>query len=235
MSAQNDEENMARLQDDGEAVVERFKPTSGRFSGWAAVLLSAAVVVAMVAYLDEGFPAPAGGVALLLGALAWASMLRPALWVTEEHLVMRNLADTVHIRLAAIEEMAVRQVLAVRVGDQRFVSTVLGRTWRKALKSRMAGSPGTPPDTSPDTAAGARPDTRPDTPPGGGLREGMPYVDWAEHRLAELVDAARDRAGVAAGSEEQRALPDAVRREPALLPLAVVALAALLLLVSFFL
>ena len=45
-------------------------------------------------------------------------MLRPALWVTREHLVMRNLAETVHIRLAAVEEMAVRQVLAVRAADR---------------------------------------------------------------------------------------------------------------------
>ena len=127
---------MARLQDDGEAVVERFQPTSGRFSGWAAVLLSAAVVVAMVVYLDDGFPAWVGGVALLVGVLSWAAMLRPALWATEEHLVMRNLAETVHIRLAAVEELAVRQVLAVRAGDRRLVSTVLGRTWRKAMTSR---------------------------------------------------------------------------------------------------
>jgi hypothetical protein len=211
MSAQNGEETMARLQDDGEAVVERFQPTSGRFSGWAAVLLSAAVLVAMAAYLDDGFPAWVGGVALLVGVLSWASMLRPALWVTEEHLVMRNLAETVHVRLAAIEEMAVRQVLAVRAGDRRLVSTVLGRTWRKAVTSRRAPSPE------------------------DGTREGMRYVDWAEHRLRELVDAARDRAGVTAGSEEQRALPDAVRREPALVPLALIAVAAVLMVVSFFL
>jgi hypothetical protein len=211
MSAQNGEETMARLQDDGEAVVERFRPTSGRFSGWAAVLLSAAVLVAMVVYLDDGFPAWVGGVALLVGVLAWAAMLRPALWATEEHLVMRNLAETVHIRLAAVEELAVRQFLAVRAGDRRLVSTVLGRTWRRAMTSRR-------PPSSED-----------------GTREGMRYVDWAEHRLRELVDAARDRAGVTAGSEEQRALPDAVRREPALVPLALIAVAAVLMVVSFFL
>ena len=140
-----------------------------------------------------------------------ASMLRPALWATEEHLVMRNLAETVHIRLAAIEELAVSQVLAVRAGDRRLVSTVLGRSWRKAVKSRRAPSPE------------------------DGTREGMRYVDWAEHRLRELVDAARDRAGVTAGSEEQRALPDAVRRERALVPLALIAVAALLMVVSLFL
>jgi hypothetical protein len=212
MSAQNGEETMARLQDDGEAVVERFRPTSGRFSGWAAVLLSAAVLVAMVVYLDDGFPAWVGGVALLVGVLAWAAMLRPALWATDEHLVMRNLAETVHIRLAAVEELAVRQFLAVRAGDRRLVSTVLGRTWRRAMTSHRA--------------APASED---------GTREGMRYVDWAEQRLRELVDAARDHAGVTAGSEEQRALPDAVRREPALVPLALIAVAALLMVVSFFL
>ena len=49
---------------------------------------------------------------------------------------MQNMLETVHVRLAAVEEMAVRQVLAVRAGDRRLVSTVVGRTWRKALLSR---------------------------------------------------------------------------------------------------
>jgi hypothetical protein len=218
MSAQNDEDYMARLQDDGEPVVERFQPTSGRVTGWMAVLLGAALVVAMVVYLDEGFPVWVGGVALLVGVLAWAAMLRPALWATEEHLVMRNLGETVHIRLAAVEELAVRQVLAVRAGDRRFVSTVLGRTRRKAMMSRSGSTSGT------STASGE-----------DGPREGMPYADWADHRLRELVESARERAGVTAGSEEQRALPDAVRREPALVPLALIAVAALLLVVSVFL
>jgi len=211
MSAQNVEEIMARLQDDGEPVVERFQPTSGRLSGWAAVALSATIVLAAVVYRDQGFPVWVGAAALLVGVLAWASMLRPALWATEEHLVMRNLAETVHIRLAAVEEMVMRQVLAVRAGDHRLVSTVLGRTWRRTAATRR------------DPAAVEGP------------REGMKYADWAEHRLRELVDAARDRAGVTAGSVEQRALPDAVRREPARVPLALLGAAAVLLVVSFFL
>ncbi|MCP3424428.1 hypothetical protein NCI01_21725 [Nocardioides sp. STR3] len=211
MSAQNGEEIMARLQDDREAVVERFTPTSGRVSGWAALALSVTVVVAAVAYRDEGFPMWVGAAALLVGVLAWAAMLRPALWVTEEHLVMRNLGETVHIRLAAVEEMAVRQVLAVRAADRRLVSTVLGRTWRKTVTSRR------------------------DPSAADGPREGMGYVDWAEHRIRELVDAARERAGVTAGSREQLALPDAVRREPAAVPLALIGVALVLLVVSLFL
>ena len=203
---------MARLQDEHDTVVERFHATSGRVTGWLAVALAAVVVLAGLAYRDEGFPAWVTGAALLGGVVAWAAMLRPALWVTDEHLVMRNLAETVHIRLVAVEELAVRQVLAVRAGDRRYVSTVVGRSWRKAITSRRAGGVGEE-----------------------GPREGMPYADWAEHRLHELVDRARKDAGVRAGSKEQLALPDAVRREPAVLPLALIAAAAVVLLVSFFL
>lgn len=202
---------MARLQHDADAVVERFQPTSGRISGWLTVGLCAALVVAGVAYLDDGFPAWVAAGGLLVGVLAWAAMLRPALWVTEEHLVMRNLADTVHIRLAAVEEMAVRQVLAVRAADRRFVSTVVGRSWRKAIVSRRTH--------------GAD----------DGPRDGMAYADWAEHRLHELVDGARKGAGVRPGSREQLALPDPVRREHDVLPLSLIAVSGALLLLSLFL
>jgi hypothetical protein len=200
---------MARLQHDADAVVERFQPTSGRVSGWLTVAICAAVVVGGVAYLDDGFPAWVAAAGLLVGVLAWAAMLRPSLWATEDHLVMRNLAETVHIRLAAVEEMAVRQVLAVRADDRRFVSTVVGRSWRKAMLSRRR-------------------------PGEDGVRDGMSYADWAEHRLHELVDGARKAAGVRPGSREQLALPHAVRREPALVPIVLIATSCLLLLVSFF-
>ncbi|WP_210650367.1 hypothetical protein [Nocardioides sp. SYSU D00065] len=198
---------MAGRQDE---VVERFHATSGRLTGWLALLLAAAVLVAGLAYLDEGFPPWVAAAALLAGVAAWAAMLRPALWVTEEHLVMRNLAETVHIRLAAIEEMAVRQVLAVRAGDRRWVSTVIGRSWRKAIVARPASGPTTP-------------------------AEGMSYADFAENRLHELVDTARRAAGVRPGSSEQLALPDAVRREPAWLPIVLLAVAALVFAVTLFL
>ena len=192
---------MAPLQDDHTEVVERFHATSGRLSGWLTVVLAAVVVVAGLAYRDEGFPGWLTAAGLLLGVAAWAAMLRPALWVTGEHLVMRNLAETVHIRLAAVEEMAVRQVLAVRAADRRWVSTVVGRSWRKTVTTRRG--------------------------PAGesAITEGMPYADYVENRIHELVDAARSASGVRAGSPEQLALPDAVRREPAVVPLALLALA----------
>ncbi|RYB93152.1 hypothetical protein EUA93_01550 [Nocardioides oleivorans] len=200
---------MAPLQDGDNEVVERFHATSGRITGWLSVVVAALVAVAGVVYLDDGFPAWVAAAALLAGVLAWAAMLRPALWVTREHLVMQNMLETVHVRLAAVEEMAVRQVLVVRAGDRRLVSTVVGRTWRKALLARRG-------------------------PGSDRTREDMPYPDFVENRVYELVDAARTSAGVKAGSKEQLALPDAVRREPAMLTVSLVVASVLVLLVSFF-
>jgi hypothetical protein len=201
---------MARLQDDPKTPVERFHPTSGRVTGWMTVVVAAVVVVAGLAYLDEGFPGWVIGAALLVGVTAWAAMLRPALWATEEHLVMRNLAETVHIRLAAVEELAVRQVLAVRAADRRWVSTVVGRSWRKAIRTRHTSGTATPQD-------------------------GMPYAEFVETRLYALVDDARAAAGVKPGSTEQLALPEAVRREPALLPLGLIAASVVVLVVTLLL
>lgn len=201
---------MSPLQDGAESPVERFHPTSGRATGWMTVVLAAAVVVAGLAYVDDGFPDWVLGAALFVGVVAWAAMLRPALWATDEHLVMRNLAETVHIRLAAVEEMAVRQVLAVRAADRRWVSAVVGRSWRKAIVSRPA------PNASGETIP----------------LDGMPYADFVETRLHDLVDRARTAAGVRPGSTEQLALPDAVRREPAWLPLGLIAVSAAVLVVT---
>lgn len=204
---------MARLRQGHDTVVEKFHATSGHVTGWMAVVVAAVVVVAGLAYLDDGFPDWVIGAALVVGVLAWAAMLRPALWATGDHLVMRNLAETVHIRLAAVEEMAVRQVLAVRAADRRWVSTVVGRSWRKSITSRPS--------------SGASGDATP--------HADMPYADFVENRLHELVAAARSAAGVRAGSAEQLALPDAVRREPAWVPLGLVVASVVVLVVTLIL
>ena len=105
--------------------------------------------------------------------------------------------------------MAVRQVLAVRAGDRRWVSTVVGRSWRKAVTARPSAS--------------------------GEAREGMAYADFVETRLYDLVDQARRAEGVRPGSKEQLALPDAVRREPAWLPLGLMLASAVVLAVALLL
>lgn len=186
----------------GSEDVEHFHATSGRVTGWMTVVLAAVLVVAGVAYRHEGFPDWVVAGALLVGVLGWSSMLRPALWVRSgEVLVMQNMLETVEVRLAAVEELALRQVLAVRADDRRWISPVVGRTWRKAMTHKPAAD--------------------------SGPQEKMPYADYVEDRLRLLAEEARAAAGVRAGSPEQLALPGAVRRRPAWLPIALIALAAL--------
>lgn len=196
------------LSDDDE--VERFHATTGRVTGWMTVVLAAVVALTGAVYLDDGFPRWLIASAVLVGVLAWAAMLRPALWVRDDRLVMRNMVETIHIRLVAVEELAVRQVLAVRAADRRWVSTAVGRSLRKTMTSgrRRTG------------ALDGRSATT------------VKYVDFVEERLHRLVDEARTAAGIRPGSPEQLAVSDAVRRERAWVPIALIAVAAVALLVT---
>ena len=129
----------------GENVRERFEPTSGRMGGGLALLVAAVVVIGGFVELDEGFPPWGIAAGVLFAVLAWASVLRPALWVEDRALVMRNLFETVRVPLAAIDRVEVRQVLFVRVGDRRLASSVVGRPLRKiARRSRASRSEDAP-------------------------------------------------------------------------------------------
>jgi hypothetical protein len=184
-------------------VVEQFHPTSGRVTAVLVLVLAGVVVVAGV--VDAGsVPLPVIAAAVLAAVLAWASILRPALWATRDHLVMRNMLETVHVPLAAVEQVAVRQVLAVRVGDRRYVSTVVGRPLRKVM--RTPRSSGAPTDSSPSPE--------------------LPYADFVEQRLHTLMEEARTAAGVRSLSDEQLALAQDVRREPAWVPITLATAAA---------
>jgi hypothetical protein len=189
-----------------EEPVERFRPTSGRIIGVVALLIAASVLVIGLVDRDHGFPLPVMAAAVVAGIVVWAAMLRPRVWVTGEDLVMRNMLHSVWIPLAAIEQVAVRQVLAVSAGDRRFVSPAIGRSWRQAARS--VGS-------RKDAAALAQ-----------------SYPDFVEERIAQLAEAARAQAGVRLLSDEQLALASGVRRAWAWPEVVALAAAGLVLVVS---
>ena len=194
-----------------EQPVERFDPTSGRVTAVLVLVLAGVVVVAGT--VDTGsVPLPVMAGAALAAVLAWASMLRPALWATTEHLVMRNMLETIHVPLAAVEQLAVRQVLAIKVGEKRYVSTVVGRPLRKAMRTHRSGS-------SPVEDAASAP---------------LPYADFVEQRLHQLMEEARTAAGVESLSDEQLALAADVRREPAWVPIGLTVLSAVAFVASLF-
>ena len=187
----------------------RFRPTGGRIMGSLAVI--AALAVVGIAVSDPGVvPAVVVAGAVLLGVLGWATMLWPRVSVTAEDLVLRTMVDYQRLPLAAIEDLAVRQVLAVRVGGKRYVSTAIGKSWRKAM-------------------VGDKPDTRKDADKP--ITE-VAYADYVEQEIRNRMEHARAVAGVGLLSDEQLALGAGVRREPAWLPIGLIAVAVLGVLVS---
>jgi hypothetical protein len=166
-----------------EQVVEQFRPTSGRITGVLGLVLAGAVIV--VGLLDrDQFPILLVAIAALAAALIWASMLRPRLWVTDQHVVLRNMVTTTRIPLAAVEKVAVRQVVAIHAGDRRYVSPAVGRSLRQSLPTQKAKN---------QTALTS-------------------YPVFVEERLHHLVDEARVRSGVKPYSDEQLALAAQVER-----------------------
>lgn len=200
--------------------VEVFKPTSGRFLGVVGLLVCAAVVVIGLVDPGSGFGVTTMAVAVLVGVLVHGAMLKPVVRATDDELVMVNLFETVRLPLAGVESLAVRQVLAVLVGDKRYVSPAVGRTFRQALRK---------PRSTRELAM---------TPvPGEGLvaEEGMNYADFVEDRLRELATQARSRHRVTLGSPEQAALAAQVVRRPAFVQIGLAVLAGLVAVLSLLL
>lgn len=200
--------------------VEVFKPTSGRFLGVVGLLVCAGVVAIGLLDRDSGIGVTSIALAVLVGVLVHGSMLKPVVRATDDELEMVNLFETVRLPLAAVETVAVRQVLAVLVGDKRYVSPAVGRTFRQALRK---------PRSTRELAM---------TPvPGEGLvaEEGMNYADFVEDRLRELAAQARSRHRVKLGSSEQAALAAQVVRRPALVQIGLTVLAGAVVVLSLLL
>ncbi|WP_137293223.1 hypothetical protein [Nocardioides dongxiaopingii] len=189
---------------------ETFVPTSGRVQGVAVVLIGLACAV--LAVVGDG-PVTWWVVALGVGfaALGWAALLRPGVAVSDDTLVLRNIVHTVRIPLAAVEEVAVRQVLAVRAGERRYVSAAIGRGRRQLRRDDRAPRGG-----SGDVVRMAE----------------ESYGLFVEERIRQLAEQARATRGIKLYGPEQAALAAEVRREPAVPVIVLLAGSALALVVA---
>ena len=191
-----------------EAVVEHFVPTGGRVTGVLGLVMAAGVVVLWLVDRDSIPPVAAAG-ALIAGVLVWASLLRPRVSASRETLFLRNMLETIHIPLAAVDDVMVRQVLTVRVGEKKYVCPAVGRKLRKVMRAPRAApllSPSMPDDLQVDLGPSSEPE-RPATD--------IDYADHVEERVRDLVAEARQRHGIRRYSDEAEALARDVRRAPA--------------------
>jgi hypothetical protein len=207
--------------DQSDAAVEKFAPNGGTVVAVVGGLVVLALLVGWAIDIHD-VPLVVPALALLCGVVVYISTLRPRVLVRGHDLVLRNMLTTVTVPLAAVEELAVRQVLAIRAGGRRYVCAGVGRSMRSAMKGSAAQK--------------AREQM-------GGLRgelerakvaaePGMHYADYVEMRLTELVNEDRARRGIKRFSAEADELGRQVRREWARPELAALAGAAVLVVVG---
>ena len=187
--------------DPEDVTVEKFARNGGQVvAGFGAL-----VVVAMLV----GWAVDPGQVAfwvvplaLVIAMVIWTSTLRPRVLVQGSSLVLRNMLTTVWIPLAAIEEVAVRQVMAVRAGGKRHVCAGVGRSLRQAMK-------GSAMQHAREGMGGLRGEMAK-----AAVKEpGMNYADFVEIRIQELVNEDRARRGLKRGSPEVHELAAGIRRD----------------------
>jgi hypothetical protein len=179
--------------------VEKFAPNGGTLIAVLGGIVALAFIVAWAVDIHR-VPLWVPAVALLGSVVVWISTVRPRVRVQNHELVLRNMVTTTYLPLASIEEVAVRQVMAVRAGGRRYVCAGAGRTLRSAMKG-----------TAMERARGQM----------GGLRgelanvrePGVNYADFVEMRVQELVNEDRMRRGVKKFSAEADELAGQVRRE----------------------
>lgn len=214
---------------DQQAHVERFPGTGGFFMPVVAGVLGALLLT--IAFLDgvQGRDLPLAAGCLLGAVVVWVVFLRPSVRVVgEETLVLTGPLTRTEIPLAAVERLALTRMLVVQVAGRRHVSTAVSRSMRSALASggmlATRSGPGAP----------AVPERRSDAK-AASAREGQPYPDFVEERLARLAENARARRGIRVLSDAQEALAADVRRETSTPAVATLAVTALLFVASLLL
>jgi hypothetical protein len=181
--------------------VEKFAPNGGTLMAVLAGLVALAFVAAWAIDIHRvALWVPA--LAVLGAVVVWISTLRPRVRVQNHELVFQNMLTTTYLPLASIEEVAVRQVMAVRAGGKRYVCAGVGRSLRQAMKGSAV-------ERAREQMGGLRGEL-------AKVREpGMHYADFVELRVQELINEDRMRRGVKKFSPEADALGEQVRREPA--------------------
>ena len=199
--------------------VEKFAPNGGTAIAVVGGLVALTFIVAWAVDIHR-VPLWVPGVALLGAAVVWISTVRPRVRVQDHELVLRNMLTTTYLPLASIEEVAVRQVMAVRAGGKRYVCAGVGRSLRSALKGSAV-------ERAREQMGGLRGEL-------AKVREpGINYADFVELRVQELVNEDRMRRGVKKFSPEADALAEHARREPAWPEIAALGVIALFIVVGF--
>jgi len=118
----------------GSELVERFKPTIGRWWGLFGLVMIAFIVYAVVSTgTDPTSMAVALG-ACLIGWATFAALVRPTVHAYEDHLLLRNAVTDLRLPWRQITEVDVKQTLCVYAGAEKYHGIAIGKSARYLMR-----------------------------------------------------------------------------------------------------
>ncbi|QWZ06814.1 hypothetical protein KRR39_14895 [Nocardioides panacis] len=180
-----------------ERVLERFKPTTGMFVGWAGVVLAVLAVGYVVIGVHTLVGLRIALAAAFAGVLVWVSQLRPRVTAYTARLKLQGSVRDTLLPYVLIDEVTMGQTLNVWVGERRYVCIGIGRSLVSDMRQRgKAARQGSLAGKSrsrefSDKAEMAAPD-----------QTAMSYHTFVVTRIEELVDQAKRELARRGGSTE---------------------------------
>ena len=116
--------------------LERFKPTTGIFVGWAGLLTAAFAVAYVAIYVHNIVGLRVGLAALFVAVVVWVSQLRPRATAYPDSLHLRGALRDAHLPYVLIDEVALGQTLNIWVGERRFVCIGIGKSLGTDIRQR---------------------------------------------------------------------------------------------------
>lgn len=116
------------------ALVERFKPTIGRWWGIVGLVMVAFVVAAVVSSgTDPASLAVAAG-AVFIGWATYAALVRPTIHAYDDHLLLRNALSDLRVPWQLITDVDVKQTTCVYTGAERHHGIAIGKSARYLIR-----------------------------------------------------------------------------------------------------
>ena len=169
----------------GSGLVERFKPTIGRWWGLTGLVMIAFVVVAV---LSSGTDPASLAVALgacLIGWSTFAALVRPTVHAYEDHLLLRNALTDRRLPWRKITDVAVKQTLCVYAGAEKYHGIAIGKSARYLMRGQKRAQSLTFSKAQEDFASRPTMD--------GSDVTGMHYADYVAIRVDALAKQQKKR------------------------------------------
>ena len=107
--------------------LERFKPTSGLFTGYAGMALAACAFGYCALFVHSVVGLRVALAAVLGGVVIWVTQLRPRVTAYPDELLLRGSVKDARIPYLAIEEVTITQMMNVFAAGKRYVCVGIGK------------------------------------------------------------------------------------------------------------